>query len=246
MLNVVQKPHGAVIARYIWVHNCKYHLFLQCMLTKKKRNAIVAFGLLFSMAILIVTIGLLTKKAAKAPAVLDNSCPNCETLFADDVKTQEAAYTNKEGITPQPDDAAIERLYKQNKLVKLENTPLYRIEKLTHSVPYVHPKVKSFMDDLAATYTRKCEALKLGKVSPLVVTSLTRSESDVKRLQKVNSNAIENSGHLKGKTLDISYRHFDNSKGAKQVFINTLLAMKKQDRCFAKYERNGCIHITVQ
>ncbi len=81
-----------------------------------------------------------------------------------------------------------------------------------------------------------------GKVS---LTGFSRSKESVKRLGAVNKNSIENSAHLKGKTFDINYRAFDKNKKQNKAFIKVLNDLRLQGKCYVKYERNGCLHITV-
>ncbi len=51
--------------------------------------------------------------------------------------------------------------------------------------------------------------------------------------------------HLRGKTFDISYRAFNNNPKQTQAFIEVLKEFRIQNRCFVKFEKNGCLHITV-
>ena len=77
------------------------------------------------------------------------------------------------------------------------------------------------------------------------ITSATRSINSVNELSKENPNAIKNSAHLRGKTFDISYGAFSGYKIQLKLFIEALSELKNQKKCFVKYERNGCLHITV-
>lgn len=80
---------------------------------------------------------------------------------------------------------------------------------------------------------------------PFTISSLTRSTESVEKLMNNNRNAIKNSSHLKGKTFDISYRAFNKNKQQTIAFIAVLEELRNQNRCFVKFERNGCLHITV-
>jgi hypothetical protein len=62
---------------------------------------------------------------------------------------------------------------------------------------------------------------------------------------KSNANAIENSAHLKGKTFDISYRAFAGNRKQSGAFIEVLRELRAEGKCYVKYERNGCLHVTV-
>jgi hypothetical protein len=81
---------------------------------------------------------------------------------------------------------------------------------------------------------------------PIVFSSGTRSVEGVKRLQKRNENSIKESAHLRGKTFDINYTQFGKkNKQQVEVFVKILNKYNKENRCFVKFEQNGCLHITV-
>jgi ribonuclease HI len=62
-----------------------------------------------------------------------------------------------------------------------------------------------------------------------------------------NVNAVTNSAHLKGKTIDISYVRFGNNTAQLDALVKALKKMRKEDKCYVKYERTqGCLHITVR
>ena len=112
-------------------------------------------------------------------------------------------------------------------------------------LPYLLPIGEKFLLALGERYSEKCDAAGI-KYVPFVVTSLTRSTKSVKKLRRGNRNAIENSAHLKGKTLDISYRKFENNQKQLNLFVDALYELKQEGWCFVKYERTGCLHITAR
>lgn len=170
-------------------------------------------------------------------------CPNCHTLFTDNVEKHETAYL-KEGIEPQDVNADLDKLSKSGKLIKLKTDSLFIVRKTDFSRPYIAPKGLSFIRDLSKQYYKKCVFDSI-KYVPFTISSLTRSIEAVDDLMDNNSNAIKNSAHLKGKTFDISYRAFNKNKQQTKAFIEVLEKLRKQKRCFVKFERNGCLHITV-
>ena len=91
----------------------------------------------------------------------------------------------------------------------------------------------------------------------LYLTSVTRTDDDIKRLTKRNINASYNSAHRYGTTFDISWKRFDkidqdNSveilpERLKLVLAQVLFDLRKDDRCYVKHERKqACFHITVR
>lgn len=170
-------------------------------------------------------------------------CPNCKYLFVDNVKKQEGAYA-LEGIKPQQNKNGLNKLVRMGKLRNVISNEYYIIDDLTHSSPYLMPKAILFLKDLSKLYTNKCN-IKSVQLIPFKISSLTRTKTDVKNLMKVNENAIYNSSHLKGKTFDVNYRAFNNNKTQTICFIEALKELRNNNRCFVKFESNGCLHITV-
>ena len=169
-------------------------------------------------------------------------CPDCHLKFNDVHRIHMKAYKT-EGIVPQENSKGLKRLYKKRKLVLVKDTEFYKIKDLTHSHPYVLSSCLLFLDDLGYAYKESCEKANI-TYEPFYISSLTRTKYDVNRLKKNNANAITESAHLRGKTLDIDYRMF-SSKEHIQLFINVLESFKKEKMCYVKYELNGCLHITV-
>jgi hypothetical protein len=110
--------------------------------------------------------------------------------------------------------------------------------------PSLSPKAVIFLDTLSNAYHQRCETEQLFYI-PFEITSLTRTVESVARLTKNNNNAISESPHLHGKTFDVSYRAFYNNNKQKEAFFDALSSLQKQKKCFVKFERNGCLHITV-
>jgi hypothetical protein len=164
-------------------------------------------------------------------------------LFYDNVLTHKLAYLN-DGIKPQNSDNDLDKLSKSGKLKKIETGKLFIVRKAPFSRPYILPKGHTFIQDLSINYYNRCMTDSI-KYIPFTISSLTRSKESVNKLMKNNGNAIKNSAHLRGKTFDISYRAFNKNKKQTKAFIEVLNELKKQKRCYVKFERNGCLHITV-
>ena len=94
----------------------------------------------------------------------------------------------------------------------------------------------------------------------IIVTSVLRTEKDVKRLRRRNTNASSNSTHAYGTTFDISWKRFQKVEdedgrpmqdvGAdtlKLVLAEVLRDLRRADRCYVKYEiKQACFHITTR
>ena len=171
------------------------------------------------------------------------NCRNCALIFTDNVKKHQKAYL-RDGISIQKKDADLEKLFHKGKLMKIESNRLYEVDGLTHSQPFILPRGKKFISKLADCYYERCIKDSLDYI-PFKITSLTRSRVSVEKLMRSNKNAIENSAHLMGKTFDISYRAFNGNRKQSAVFMEVLQELRKEGECFVKYERNGCLHVTV-
>ncbi|MCR4602869.1 MAG: DUF5715 family protein [Prevotella sp.] len=140
-------------------------------------------------------------------------------------------------------------------LTKIASCDLYKVDALTHSIPYLTPVANTLLTDIG---TRFQQQLREQGYRPhrIIVTSVLRSADDVKRLQNTNSNAIANSPHRYGTTFDITYIRYDRlSRNGKPVNNNkmadilgsVLSQLRKERRCYVKYERKQhCFHITVR
>ncbi|MDO4191361.1 MAG: DUF5715 family protein [Bacteroidales bacterium] len=139
----------------------------------------------------------------------------------------------------------------QGKMVEIKENKYYVVDELTHSHPYAIPQVSVFLDTLGARIQRKAN----GSDSRFLITSITRTVEDVKKLQGVNSLATRNSCHLFGTTIDIQYTEDSFVQGKRPIsghnaqilLFQTLKEMREEGWCFVKYEApNGVCHITIR
>lgn len=163
-------------------------------------------------------------------------CKGCSTLFTDNVRKHQQAYREGKGIQPQRNNSGLEKLLQQKKLVLLESNSLYIIQRLVHSKPYILPKARHFIIELAKRYQKKCQLQQLEYI-PFTISSVTRTISSVKALRRVNPNAIERSHHLLGKTFDITYFAFGENNQQNQLFIKSLHELRLENKCFVKFEK---------
>ncbi|MBR1570520.1 MAG: hypothetical protein IJ651_07305 [Bacteroidales bacterium] len=161
------------------------------------------------------------------------------------------------GVKPVADRDAAEDL-KQG-LVELTDTESYVIDELTHSIPFLIPEAKDLLDRIGANFldSLSCKGLNPNK---LVVTSVLRTEEDVARLRKRNTNASENSTHRYGTTFDLSYWHYVKvpelrgrpyedvpPEQLRAVLSQVLKDLHDEGACYVKYEKKqSCFHITVR
>ena len=175
-----------------------------------------------------------------------------ERRFNDMQDKQKAAATVN-GLAPFKSREVIESQYgklrRSGKLVKIESNSGYVVRPLTYSSPYVVPKVERLLDDIAEAFQKRTQSK-----ARFIVTSVLRTEEDIKKLRKVNGNASTNSCHCNATTIDISYVRFDDDKvrprgnyELRLALAQTLHELREAKRCYVKIERKQyCYHITVR
>lgn len=161
------------------------------------------------------------------------------------------------GITPLASREEAENM--DGKLVHITDNEFYAVDSLTHSVPYLVPRASALLDTIGANFLDSLTAKGLNP-NKIIVTSVLRTENDVKRLRRRNGNASKNSCHFYGTTFDVSWKRFkkvEDEEGRplqdvsadtlKLVLAEVLRDVRKADKCYIKYElKQGCFHITTR
>ncbi|WP_106828993.1 DUF5715 family protein [Parabacteroides pacaensis] len=142
------------------------------------------------------------------------------------------------------------------KMVEIESNKVYEVEELTYSIPFLIPEAAELLESIGRNFRDSLKNLNAPEYKVLV-TSVTRTEADVKKLRRRNLNASPNSAHRYGTTFDVSWKRFlkiDDKdpvnvepEKLKMVLASVLKDLKKQNLCYVKHERKqGCFHITVR
>lgn len=160
----------------------------------------------------------------------------------------------KNGITPLNSREEAESI--GNKLVLIpDELAYYKTDKLTHSIPYLVPKASQLLVDISVAFG---DSLKSKGFPPykLILTSLTRTNDDIKNLTRRNTNASHTSAHCYGTTFDISWKRYERLDSNKKeiptdklkfILGQVLFDLKQNERCYIKHERRqACFHITVR
>lgn len=174
-----------------------------------------------------------------------------------DLNDTHLAVARKIGIRPLVSREAAQEL--GGKLVQIAPCERYDMDSLTHSIPFLVPRASALLDTIGANFldSLTCKGLNPNRV---IVTSVLRTQDDVKRLRRTNGNASVNSAHAYATTFDISYRRFTkvedpdgrpmqdvSADTLKLVLSEVLRDLRKAERCYIKYElKQGCFHITVR
>lgn len=144
-------------------------------------------------------------------------------------------------------------------LHRIATNELYTVDSLTHSIPYLIPGAATLLDSIGHNFLDSLTAKGLNP-NKIIVTSVLRTQDDVKRLRRRNGNASANSAHSYGTTFDVSWKRFQkvededgrplqdvSADTLKLVLSEVLRDLRKADKCYIKYElKQGCFHITTR
>lgn len=161
------------------------------------------------------------------------------------------------GVKPVADREAAKQMVRKLDLV--ETCDNYKLDSLTHSIPYLVPKAHDLLNNVGKNFLDSLESKGLNPYK-IIATSILRTDHDVKRLRRGNVNASDKSAHRYGTTFDISYKRFEQvpdpdgyplqpvrEDTLKMVLAEVLRDLKKQGDCYVKYElKQGCFHITAR
>lgn len=153
----------------------------------------------------------------------------------------------KSGLKIIKNDTQLNNYVKEGKLVKVTDGQGYKIAKLTHSKAVLTIEAEKTLQEIGSLFSRKA-----GSGNYFVVSSLTRTVADQKKLTKSNINATKNtSTHSYGCTFDISYIRFNGKKGnnakLKSDLESILIDYQKDKKIYIIVEKKiHCYHITVR
>lgn len=174
-----------------------------------------------------------------------------------DLNDLQLATARRLGIAETEDREAAHQA--KSRLLYIGDSPYYRLERLSHSIPYLVPRAQRLLNEIGRNFIDSLQRKGLPFYKP-VVTSVLRTKHDVARLRRVNANASENSCHQFGTTFDICYNNFyrviDPTDPAarqvwdgrlKEVLAEVLRDMREQGLCYVRYEvHQSCFHITAR
>lgn len=216
--------------------------------------------LLFIAALLLLSCGSKNNdketdaKEEKTPKRYTRFNGNYNKTFADLQDLHFIAATEN-GVGPL--ETRDDTLKYKDRLVRIPNElAIYKIDRLKHSMPYLVPKASALLSEVCINFRDSLISKKMVVYKP-VVTSILRTNDDVKSLSKRNRNASENSVHRYGTTFDISWTRFEKVNAMdkrslddgrlKAVLGQVLHDLHQRDKCYIKHERKqACFHITVR
>ena len=174
-----------------------------------------------------------------------------------DLNEVQLAVAQTIGVPPVEDRAAAEHM--KQRLVEIVDNDLYSVDELTHSIPFLVPSAAELLDRIGRNFQDSLAAKGLNP-NKLVVTSVLRTEEDVRKLRQGNVNASENSTHRYGTTFDLSYWHYVKvpelrdrpyadvpPEYLRATLSQVLKDLHDEGACYVKYEKKQtCFHITVR
>lgn len=224
-------------------------LFLLCL---RKRNAVLPA--IFLSIVIWIIVSADRMNSYRNPE-RDEEVVNKEySVTFSDMQSKQIAAAQKNGIRPVNSRKDVDALMADFKLHRIRSNRLCHVDRLTHSVPYLTYEAKILIDDIGRSFRDSLDVLGLRDYK-IVVTSVLRTEEDVRNLMKVNKVAVKNSAHLYGTTFDISYVNFlpcglgleRDTRLLKRVLADVLQNLRNDGRCYVRYETSqACFHITVR
>jgi len=223
---------------------------------------------LFIPVFLLITIGVavesLTTKTPKSKIIVSEvpeivyDCSFFQNhLFHDSLNNHLDEYhaiSEKQGITPVENEAAFQKFLESDQLVRVKNSVFFKLDTFYFSYPYLTPDARDFLDTVGARFNKMIDKPPL-KGTKLIVTSLTRTTSTVKRLVRVNRNASLRSPHMNGNSFDLSFNHFSHFiiKDPCDLFVlqetisKVLFDLRKEKKCWVTFERRQqCLHVVAR
>ena len=162
------------------------------------------------------------------------------------------------GVKPVADRKQAE--LRKNELVFVGSSPYYDIDsRMNRSIPYLVPRASDLLHKISRNFLDSL-AVKGIPLHKIIVSSVLRSDEDVRKLRCYNRNASEESCHRFGTTFDITYNRYATveipdsinrravrNDTLKWVLSEVLRDVRREGLCHIKYEvKQACFDITVK
>lgn len=163
-------------------------------------------------------------------------------------------YRSAERLGIRPMHTLADAYHTRRPLVRIKSGENFRVDSLTHSMPFLVPEAAQLLNEIGSDFCDLVEERGGDRSNKIIVTSVLRSPQSVKKLRRVNRNAVDSSTHMFATTFDISWAHFDCPDSTKSVdptvlkgiLAEVLLQKRNEGKCYIKYEQKSpCFHITV-
>ncbi len=199
-------------------------------------------------------IGSVSKKSTRPHPIY--SVPSYSKAFPD-LQDVQIISARKHGVSPVKNRTEAER--RKDELVYIGSNPYYKIDPgMSHSIPYLVPHAAMVLETIARNYLDSLH-IKGIPLHKILVSSVLRTEDDIRRLMRTNPNASPESCHRYGTTFDIAYNRYHTvsppdehrrtvrNDTLKWVLSEVLRDLREGGMCHIKYEvKQGCFHITAR
>lgn len=230
---------------------------------EQKKHIFIGFGLL----LIGFTLGLLVNSPASSDTPIEETeevqemhlvaYPGRSINYSQrfrDLNDKHLAAAKKIGLSPSPANREEAKQMKRQ-LREVTSCDNYVIDELTYSIPYLVPTAAARLDAIGAEFQDILSRNNLPSYR-FRVTSILRTQDDIRRLQRTNSNSTAHSAHNYGTTFDLAYMHFEKTSKSndymtddnlKLVLAQVLLNQQREGHIYVKYEyKQSCFHITVR
>ena len=171
-----------------------------------------------------------------------------------DLQSKQIEVARLRGLKRPPRDRAdAAGMHKQLRLIQTCGN--YIVDSLTHSVPYLTPTAKRELDSIGAGFADILHRNGLPHYR-FYVTSILRTEEDIRALQCHNCNSVTQSCHCYGTTFDSAYARYDQVTHTRDYIIvdnlklvlgQVLLNEQRAGHIYVKYEaKQSCFHVTCR
>ena len=171
-----------------------------------------------------------------------------------DLQTKQIDIARQRGLKRPPRDRQ-DAASMRSQLQYIRTGDNYIVDSLTHSVPYLTPAAKRELDSIGAGFAEILRRNDLPHYR-FYVTSILRTEEDIRALQRHNFNSVTQSCHSYGTTFDIAYARYDkvtrtrdymHVDNLKLVLGQVLLNEQRAGHIYVKYEaKQSCFHVTCR
>jgi hypothetical protein len=159
------------------------------------------------------------------------------------------------GIQESSNELSLNKKFDNEKIVKVSSGKYYIIDKMRYSYPCITKNSKILLDEIGKRFNEKISRTKL-RHAKFIVTSMTRTTEQNKKLQKLNSNTSVKSPHLYGNSFDIAYLRYkcrrqmltsEDKNFLKEALAETIWQLKKEGQCWATLEKGQyCFHVVAK
>ncbi len=219
-----------------------------------------AIGIGVVIAVLIIIIQQCDTE--KTPEIPESYCgcataPITSKTSFHDINPEQLAHAKTNGLKkPIRDKAEFEELkdslIHHSQLVSVRSNRYYRVQTLTHSLPYLTPDAAELLNEIGKRFQHNLKKAGLPSYK-FHISSLLRTVEFQKQLTHVNVNATPNeTAHYYGTTFDIAYNQYNRrlksvvDERVEKVLVETLEELREQCRLMIIREKsNKCFHITV-